>query len=136
MTPPRGGRAGARYRVADQFQGKDPAVRALFRRYRQLIRACGPVRMYAQKGRIVFQARARFAGAVPRKRWLDCGLWLRRRVDSGRFYKIEFIPPNSYLHSFRVRRGEDLDEVVAALLREAYAVGMQGAAAGAPEPSS
>jgi len=125
----------ARYRVADHFEGKDPAVRSLFRRYRQLIRACGPVHMYAQKTRIVFQARARFAGAVPRKRWLDCGLWLKRRVDSGRFYKIEFIPPNNYIHSFRVTRREDLDDVVAALLREAYAVGMQEGPAGEAPPT-
>jgi hypothetical protein len=111
--------------VADHFKGKDPAVRTLFRLYRRLVRACGPVRMYAQKTRIVFQARARFAGAVPRKHWLDCGLWLKRRVDSARFHKIEFIPPNNYIHSFRVKRREDLDDVVAALLREAYTVGMQ-----------
>jgi hypothetical protein len=111
--------------VSDHFKGKDAAVRSLFRRYRALIRACGPVHMYAQKTRIVFQARVRFAGAVPRKHWLDCGLWLKRRVDSARFHKIEFIPPSDYIHSFRVTRPEDLDEVVAALLREAYAVGRQ-----------
>jgi hypothetical protein len=116
--------------VADHLRGKDPSVRALFRLYRDLIRGFGPVHVYAQKSRIVFQARARFAGAVPRKRWLQCGLWLKRRVESARFRRIEFIPPNNYVHSFRVTRPEDLDDVLAALLREAYAVGRQAHPAG------
>ncbi len=115
----------ARYRVADHFRGKDPQVRRLFDRFRDLVRACGRVHMYAQRTRIVFQARARFAGAVPRKRWLDCGLWLKRRVESRRFRRIEAIPPGSFIHHFRVTKPEELDEVIVALVREAYAVGKQ-----------
>jgi hypothetical protein len=43
-------------------------------------RASGPVTVYAQKTRIVIQARVRFAGAVVRQRWLDAALWLKRRI--------------------------------------------------------
>jgi hypothetical protein len=111
--------------VADHFRDKAPATRALFRRFRDLVRACGPVHMYAQKTRIVFQVRARFAGVTPRKRHLVCTVWLRRRVESGRFSKIEFLPPDNYIHTFHITGEADLDDVVAALLREAYAVGRQ-----------
>ncbi len=41
-----------------------------------MARACGPVTVYAQKSRIVFQARVRFAGAVVHNEWLEATLWL------------------------------------------------------------
>jgi hypothetical protein len=114
-----------RYRIADHFTGKDPALRALYRRYVALVRSFGPVTVYAQKTRIVFQARARFAGAVVRTRWLEGALWLKRRADNPRFHRIESILQRDYIHYFRLRSPEDLDEELAGLLREAYAVGRQ-----------
>lgn len=111
--------------MADRFKGKDPIVRELFLRFRDLVRRCGPVTMYAQKTRIVFQARARFAGAVPRRAWLDCAVWLKRRREHPRFRRIEALPPSDFIHSFRVEKLSELDRFVASLLREAYAVGRQ-----------
>jgi hypothetical protein len=57
--------------LASHFREKDPIVRELFDRFRELVRTCGPVTVYAQKTRIVFMTRARFAGALPRRRgWM------------------------------------------------------------------
>ena len=81
--------------------------------------------MFAQKTRIVFQGRVRFAGAVVRKHWLEGGLWLKRRAEHSLFHRIEKIPPHNYIYTFRLTRPEDLDEELVALLREAYAVGRQ-----------
>lgn len=114
-----------RYRLEDHFKGKDPLVREMFHRFEQMIRAFGPVTMYAEKTRIVFQVRVRFAGAVVRKHWLDCGFWLRRRVESSRFRKVEFIPPGYHLYSLRITDPAQFDGEVAAFLREAYALGCQ-----------
>ena len=115
----------ARYRVADHFKGKDPLVRQLFNRFRELVRKCGPVTMYAQKTAIVFQTRVRFAGAVPRKHWLDCGLWLKRKVENPRFRRIESPTPRDHVHHLRLTELAQVDEELAALVREAYAVGSQ-----------
>ncbi len=52
-----------------------------FRRWVDIARSCGPVTVYAQKTRIVIQARVRFAGAVVRQQWLDAALWLNGRRD-------------------------------------------------------
>lgn len=111
--------------IADHFRGKDPAVRALYRRFAALVRRCGPVTVYAQKSRIVFQTRARFAGVAPRKRWLDAAVWLKRRLESPRFYRIESITPRDHVHRFRIERPADCDRWLGGLLREAYAVGSQ-----------
>jgi hypothetical protein len=113
------------YRLADHFKGKDPIVRQLFDQYVALVRQFGPVTIYAQKTRIVFQARARFAGAVTRKHWLEGALWLKRRAAHPLVYRIEKYTAHDYGHYFRLTKPEDLDEGLTALLREAYAVGCQ-----------
>lgn len=69
--------------------------------------------------------RVRFAGAVPKNRWLDIGFWLPRRIEHPRFYKIQTIYPNAHVHLLRLTSPEPLDEQVAAWLKEAYAVGCQ-----------
>jgi hypothetical protein len=114
-----------RYRLADHFAGKDPIVRKLFDRYVAAVRRFGPVTVYAQKSRIVFQTRARFAGAITRKRWLEGALWLKRRAEHPLFHRVERYTAHDFGHRFRLRRFEDLDEPLIALLREAYAVGCQ-----------
>lgn len=64
------------YRLADHFSQTAPNVKEVFERFRKLARECGPVTVYAQKARIVFQVRVRFAGAMTRKPWLVVSLWL------------------------------------------------------------
>jgi hypothetical protein len=77
--------------------------------------------VYAQKTRIVIQARVRFAGAVVRQHWLDAGLWLKRRVTHPRVHRIENFGRLGYGIHFRLTRPTDIDRQLAALVREAYA---------------
>src|SRR3972149_8330173 len=76
-----------RYRLADPFAGKPRVLRRTFNRFASLARACGAVDIYAQKTRIVIQARVRFAGAVGRRDWLDAGGWLKRRAWPPRVHR-------------------------------------------------
>jgi len=114
-----------RFRLADHFAGKDPALRTLWDRFVALLRRNGPVTVYAQKTRIVCMVRVRFAGAQVRSRWLDAGLWLKRRASHPTLRRVDFLPPHDYLHYFRLRSLADLDAAFAALTREAYAIGTQ-----------
>lgn len=114
-----------RYRLSDHFKGKDPIVRKLWDRFRELVEACGPVTVYAQKTRIVCQARVRFAGATTKKRWLDAALWLKRRVEHPRLHRVELIPPGEHAHTFRFRDLSEIDAAFARLIREAYQIGLQ-----------
>ncbi|MFO0982873.1 MAG: DUF5655 domain-containing protein [Planctomycetota bacterium] len=115
--------------LAAHFQGKDPALWQLFKQYRAFVRRCGPIKVYAQKTRIVFQVRARFTGAVVRSRWLESALWLKRFADDPHFTRIEQYTPRDYVHFFRLTSSEQLDAGLAALVREAYDVGAQRAPA-------
>jgi hypothetical protein len=106
--------------LAEHFRGKEPVVRELFTQFRALVRGVGPATCYAQKTRIVFQARVRFAGAVTRKRSLEVSLWLRRRVEHRSLVRIESFGRLGSGHTFRLERAADLDAGLAALVREAY----------------
>jgi hypothetical protein len=109
-----------RHRLADHFAGKPANLRATFRRWVAVARSCGPVTVYAQKTRIVIQARVRFAGAVVRQEWLDAGLWLKRRVTHPKVRRIEDFGKLGYGVHFRLTAPADIDRSLAALMREAY----------------
>ncbi len=113
------------YELQDHFEGKLPAVQATFDRLVAAVEACGPVTMYAQKTRIVFMDRVRFAGVITRKRFLYFSLWLRRRVEHPRLHKVEVFGPDSFGHRFRLERAAEIDPQLEALICEAYEVGRQ-----------
>jgi hypothetical protein len=127
----------ATHSVDEAFAGKPAEIRTLFDRFREMVEMCGPTKPVAYRDRVAFMVRVRFAGAVPRHRWLDISLWLTRRVDSPRFTRIETLHPNAHIHTLRVTALDQLDGQVAEWIREAYAVGCQqhlaaGGSGGAP----
>jgi hypothetical protein len=105
------------------FAGKPPEIRALFDRFRDMVEACGPVRLQPYRDHVAFMVRVRFAGATPRARWLDLGFWLTRRVESPRFHRIETLYPGVHVHRLRVTRPDQLDAELGRWIRESYAVG-------------
>jgi hypothetical protein len=112
-----------RHDLAAPFAGKPPEIRALFDRFREMVEACGAVRLQPYRDHVAFMVEVRFAGATPRTRWLDIGFWLTRRVDSPRFHRIETLYPGAHVHRLRVTQPAQLDAELAGWVREAYAVG-------------
>jgi Domain of unknown function (DUF5655) len=114
-----------RFTESEFFAGRE-AQRALYRALRAFIERLGRVTVNINKTRISFQARARFA-AVDRvtRDGLVCHVWLKRRLESPRFIRIEALPPSNFVHYFRLTDPAQLDEEAAAWLAEAYEVGMQ-----------
>jgi hypothetical protein len=114
-----------KFSLEDLFARSEPRVAKLFRVFAAMVRACGPVHMIPQKSRVVFQARMRFAGVMPRKSHLICHFILPRRIESPRFHKIETFNPRCHAHYLRVTEEADLNDEVARWLAEAYEVGEQ-----------
>ena len=112
-----------RYSLSDPFEGKPVEVKKLFDRFREIVEAQGPVKLLPYRDMVGFMVRVRFAGAVPRTRWLDVAFWLPRRVESPRFHRIETIYPDVHTHVLRITDSGQLDEQVEGWVREAYAVG-------------
>lgn len=114
-----------RYSLDSHFAGRNPSVRATFDRLVRLANACGPVTVYAQKTRIVFMVRVRFANLITRKAWLLFGLWLTRRVEHPRLQKVELYGPATFGHQFKLADPAEIDDRLADLICEAYRVGRQ-----------
>lgn len=114
-----------RYNLEDHFIGKEPIVRALYDLLFVTLQQFGPVKAFPVKTRIVFQAEVQFAAAMPRKRWLDGYLWLRRQAAHPRIRKIEMGIFRDYGHVFRLTKSEDLDQGLVELVQEAYILGCE-----------
>lgn len=106
--------------VRAHFRGPAARLYPTYRAWAALARACGPVTIYAQKTRIVFQARVRFAGAVVRAGYLDASLWLHRRVRHPRLRRTESFGALGYGLHFRLAEPGDIDAALGRLVREAY----------------
>ena len=113
------------YSLEHHFDGKSPAIRALFDAVVAAIEEIGPVRILPEKTRIAFQVRMSFAQVTPRKNWLDGHVVLARRLENPRFRKIETFSPRNHLHAFRIMMLEEVDDEFKSWLAEAYQVGEQ-----------
>ena len=107
------------------FTGKEPIVRDLYDLLLETLERFGPIGVFPVKTRIVFQAEVQFAAAVPRKRWLDGYVWLRRQAAHPRIRNIEMGIFRDYGHIFRLTSPDDLDEDLIDLLHEACIVGCE-----------
>jgi hypothetical protein len=114
-----------RHTVAEHFVGKAPHLRSIFRRFVRAARENGPVTVYAQKTRIVLQVRARFAGGVVRKNWIECAVPFQKRVENPRFIRVEHPTRTDWIHYFRLSRPDEVDDEVRRWLAEAYKYGTQ-----------
>jgi hypothetical protein len=114
-----------RYELEPHFEGKPPAIRAIFDRFLAALLHNGPVTVIPERSRIAFQVRMSFAQLTPRRQWVDGHLVLARRVDSPVFSRIESFSPRNHLHAFRLRAPRDITRELRRWMAEAYAVGDQ-----------
>jgi len=115
-----------RYTVDQFFEGKSHRARELFGKYVEFVRQIGPFSLSPNKASISFQVRARFAGVQKAgEDHIVAGFWLKRRIESPRFTRVELIPPDNWVYRFIVRDEKDLDGEALSWLKEAYQVGAQ-----------
>jgi hypothetical protein len=124
MLPPMDASA---WTVEDHLRDKPAAVVALYRRFVELVEACGPFDYAVSKTGITFKGRRRgFAGAKPKAHSLDGYLDLQRRVEDPRIRSASPYTKRLLVHQFRISAPEQLDEEFAGWVREAYQVGEGG----------
>jgi hypothetical protein len=112
----------------DGFFGDRRAQRQLYEALLELVRRFGPVTVNVNRSRISFQARVRFATVARVTRsGLVCTFWLKREVVSPRITRVQLYPPSNYVHQFKPTDARELDDELAAWLRDAYEVGLQAA---------
>lgn len=105
----------------DHFVGKPTQVRDLFDEYVAFVRRYGgPVRVIPQRSRIALPRRVRFGSLMVRRRWLDVGLWLKRKAEHPLLSKVDDYGALGRYHWFRLTEPAQLDEALGELVREAY----------------
>lgn len=115
----------SQHELEDHFKDKPARVRELFDAWLEFVKQFGNVTVIPQKTRISFQVRVRFAGAVIRKNWVECGFWLKRHVKDKRFQRVDKVTARDYIYSFRLTDESQLDTIMKGYVREAYQVGCQ-----------
>lgn len=108
------------------FARCEPHVREVFDRLATLARACGPVRIYPQKTRLVMQVRMRFVAGYPRRSALLVGFVVPTGTASTRFEKVEFYGSRHYVVGLvRLSGIDQVDREIARLVKLAYGIGEQ-----------
>jgi hypothetical protein len=113
--------------VDDHLRGKPSEYVALYRRFVELVAACGPFTYAVAKTTITFKGSRRgFAGARPTERGVVGYLDLQRTVDDPRISSVAPYTKRLFVHHFRITAPAQLDAVFAGWVREAYEVGQGG----------
>jgi Domain of unknown function (DUF5655) len=120
--------------VEDHLRDKPATVVAFYRRFVELVQACGPFEYAVSKTAITFKGNRRgFAGAKPKAHSLDGYLDLQRRVQDPRIRRAAPYTTRLVVHQFRISAPEQLDAEFAGWVREAYQVGQGAHLARPPE---
>jgi hypothetical protein len=108
------------------LEGKGAKARALWEALVELVADLDPSEFVANRTGIGFMVRVRSAGVRSiSDRGMTVGFWLKRRIESPRFTRVEHLERNDWIYTFRVRSPEELDDEVRGWLRESYDVGSQ-----------
>lgn len=113
--------------VRDHLRGREPHVVALYKRFEQLVRSCGPSECVATKTAITFRGSRRlFAGARLGRNSLMVFLDQRDPVRDPRALRSAPHTSSVYVNHFRLSRAEEMDATFLRWIREAYEVGATG----------
>jgi Domain of unknown function (DUF5655) len=110
--------------LAEFLRDKPPSAVQLFEHLVAEVRKLGPVILHPVKTRVALMVEVRFA-AIYRfaENSLDGHLWLKQRVDSGKFRRIEDLAGKDFVHHFRMSSPDFVDPEFRRYLALAYAIG-------------
>lgn len=110
------------------MEGRGEAAWAFWDKLQELVAKCGPYSTVANKTGLGFMVRVRFAGvSALSARGMSLRFWLKQRIDSPRFRRVEHYGGRDWGYHLRVSSLEELDDEVQHWLCLAYEVGCQRA---------
>jgi hypothetical protein len=110
--------------VEDFLEGKPERGVELYRYFLGEYEKIGPIIQHAVKTRIAFMVQVRFSGVRKiGKEYIEGAFWLKEKIPSEKFHKIEFLSGSDYIHYFRIRDETDIDDEFRKYMRMAYEIG-------------
>jgi hypothetical protein len=115
--------------TVEQFMaGKGPLAWAYWERLTEMVGNCGPYIVVANKTRLEFMVRVRFAGMdAVSERGMSMSFWLKERIESPRFRKVALYGGRDWVYHLRLTTLDDLDHEIQGWLCRSYEVGCQKA---------
>lgn len=116
--------------VDDLLKGKPAPVVELFWLLIGEFEKLGPVTLHPVKTRVALMVQVRFA-SVNRitKDALHCHLWLKRKPDSKKFYRVDVLSRNDFVCHFKLADARFIDMEFRKFLKQAYENGKRPEAA-------
>jgi hypothetical protein len=113
--------------TVDQFmEGKGRQAWAFWERLQEMVGRCGPYTIVANKTRLEFMVRVRFAGMdAVSERGMSMSFWLKEQIESPRFRKVAHYGGRDWVYHLRLLALEDLDDEIQGWLCRSYDVGCQ-----------
>jgi hypothetical protein len=113
--------------TVEQFMGgRGPQAWAYWERLQEMVGQCGPYSIVANKTRLEFMVRVRFAGMdAVSERGMSFSFWLKEQIDSPRFRKVVHYGRRDWGYHVRITSPDELDDEVGNWLCRSYAVGCQ-----------
>jgi len=104
------------------FANKEPGVRAAYDRVLSSLGKVGPVKVEPKKTSIHLVRETTFAGAHPKKAWLDLTIRSEKPIKSARVRAQEQVSKNRWHQDVRLTSSKDVDAEVVGWLKSAYAL--------------
>ena len=115
--------------TVDQFlEGKGPRALSYWEKLKEMVTTCGPHTLVANKTNVGFMVLVRFVGvSAISERGMTMNFWLKERIESHRFAKVEYLLHRDWLYSLRITSLDQMDDELQGWLCRAYRVGCREA---------
>lgn len=108
------------------LSGKSERAVELYRYFLNEYEKIGPITLHIVKTRIAFMVLVRFSGVSKfGKDYIEGTFWLKEKIKSPKFHRIETLPNDNYIHSFRISNESDIDNEFRKYMRMAYDIGLR-----------
>lgn len=104
------------------FSNREPVVREIYDRVMVILAKVGPVNVEPKKTSIHLARSTAFAGAHPKKAWLDLTIRTDKPLKSARVRAQQQVSKNRWHQDVRLTTLKDVDAEVASWLKAAYAL--------------
>jgi len=106
--------------VDEYFAGRPPGEREIFEAVRAHLESLGPVIVEPVGVGILFKGRRTFVELRPKKRWVDLGFGLNRRLDHPRITRRSRDQAGRTYHGVRISSAAEVDDEVREWPTESY----------------
>jgi hypothetical protein len=115
-----------KYTEVEFLNGKSEKSIGLYHYFLSEYKKIGHFMLHIIKSRIALMVLVRFSGINKLgKDYIEGAFWLKEKIESQKFYKIEFIPKDNFIHRFRIYNETDIDDEFKKYMKMAYDVGQR-----------